>query len=392
MYRREYPTFAMPPSVPLRPLGSSRLGDLRREWAGRDVNLVPAGQGAGAWLLVDFDGQRGWLPVGLRTLGQLYRAVGGDSGRVRGGAAFSFGQPVAFSTLAGLEPHTYSLVEQALRGLELGENPHLGSFFGSIGSALSSVVNAARKAASQAAQVAGDIASSVADAARKAASQAADVAKSAASAIQENAKYVVGGALIVGGVALGVTGVGLPAAGALVGAGVGTMTKSGSSLGKFKEWAVPAAIGAAAGAALGFGVQWVMEGGLTQVGSALFGPTGEQVATVGTASATTGTETAAATGAVAAATGTGTTGTAIWAALPAGAILKTATGFVMKQLNGSPAPVDFAPGAAPTSSGMSLLPRAATGTAPAEPAGIDSNMLLIAGVAAAAILVLGLGR
>lgn len=377
MYRRERPGFQLPVvAAPRRP---SLLGDLRSEWVGRDVHLVPAGHGAGAWLLVDFDGQRGWLPVGLRTLGALYRAVGGDSGRVRGGVAFSFTRPVPLVELSGLEPHTYSLVEQALRGLELGEEVHLGDFFSSIGGVLSSVVNAAKKAASQAA-------SSIA----KAASQAANVAKDVGQAIQASGKYVVGGALIVGGVALGVTGVGLPVAGALVGAGVGTMTKSGSSLGKFKEWAVPAAIGAGAGAALGFGVQWVMEGGLTQVGSALFGPTGEQVATVGAADAATTTETAVATGKVAAATGTGTTGTTIWAALPTGAILKTASGFVMKQLSGSPAPVDFAPGSAPTSPGMTRLPAAATGAA--EPAGLDSNMLLIAGVAAAAILVLGLRR
>lgn len=384
MYRRERPGLQLPPAV-IRPRPSP-LGDLRREWVGRDVNLVPTGQGAGAWLLVDFDGERGWLPVGLRTLGALYRAVGGDSGRVRNGAAFSFSRPVPFTELAGLEPHTYSLVEQALRGLELGEEVHLGGIFSSIGGVLSSVVKAAKSAASKAADVARSVASSIA----KAASQAASVAKDVGQAIQESGKYVVGGALIVGGVALGVTGVGLPAAGALVGAGVGTMTKSGSSLGKFKEWAVPAAIGAGAGAALGFGVQWVMEGGLTQVGSALFGPTGEQVATVGAASTTTTTETAVATGEVAAATGTGTTGTAIWAALPTGAILKTASGFVMKQLNGSPAPVDFAPGSAPTSPGMTRLPVAAAGVT--APTGLDSNMLLIAGVAAAAILVLGLRR
>jgi len=343
---------------------------VRDEWVNRNVDLVPAAQGPTGMLLIDVNGETGWLPVGLKTLGSLYRSVGGDLGDLAGGGAtVALKRPVPLHTLLDLEPATYLALQEALGNVGDGQ---LGGLFSFVGNALKSVVNAVKKVASQ----------------------AASAAKSAASAAQNAGKYVVGGAMIVGGVAAGLTGVGLPVAGALVGAGVGTMTKSGSSLGKFKQWAVPAAVGGVAGAALGFGAQWVMDGGLTQVGSSVFSSSsGAQVGTVGAATPAATAETAAATGGTVA--GGGAVSSPLWAALPAGAILKTASGYIMKQASGSPAPFTPAPGAAPTDAGMLALPDSTTAAPAASSqlvAGIDNSALLIAGIATAAVLVLGLRR
>jgi hypothetical protein len=69
-------------------------------------------------------------------------------------------------------------------------------------------------------------------------------------------KYIVGGALIAAGVVAGATGVGLPVAGALVGAGAGLMTGKGTGFGKPKEWGMRAGVGAAIGGAVGAAIAY----------------------------------------------------------------------------------------------------------------------------------------
>jgi hypothetical protein len=89
--------------------------------------------------------------------------------------------------------------------------------------------------------------------------------------VKKIAKPLVATALIGGGIVLGATGVGLPAAGALIGAGIGVATKKGSGIGSFRQQLPRVAIGAAAGAAAGWlaPAAWGGGGGAALIGGKL---------------------------------------------------------------------------------------------------------------------------
>lgn len=129
---------------------------------------------------------------------------------------------------------------------------------------------------------------------KKVVKKAAKVAKKVVKAVK---KPLVGGALIIGGVAAIASGAGLPVGLALVGGGVGVIAKKGTGFGKPLEvlkrtaigaaagaatgWLLPASIGGSGGAALIGGKIWsgakLAGAGIKAIGGKLFGPKGKSI-------------------------------------------------------------------------------------------------------------------
>jgi len=97
------------------------------------------------------------------------------------------------------------------------------------------------------------------------------VGKTIKKVVKKIAKPVVAGLLIAGGIAVGSIGVGLPIAGAMVGAGVGVATKKGSGIGSFRTTLPRAVVGGVAGYAAGWlaPAAWTGGGGLSTIGGGL---------------------------------------------------------------------------------------------------------------------------